>query len=71
MSGGHEVPTDEKATAAAAAVAATLVADPTAGYVTEGMDLNVKSEKDSQSVNAFWFLTFVLFFSFSLLTLPF
>ena len=32
LTGEHDVPCDETATAAAAAVAATLVADPTAGY---------------------------------------
>lgn len=42
VTGEHEVPTDETATAAAAAVAATLVADPTGAYAT-GV-LNVHAE---------------------------
>lgn len=42
IAGEHEVPTDETATAAAAAVAATLVADPTGGYVTGDMDVHAE-----------------------------
>lgn len=42
ITGDHEVPTDDTATAAAAAVAATLVADPTAGYTTEDMDVHTE-----------------------------
>lgn len=37
VTGEHDLPTDETATAAAAAVAATLVADPTVAY-TDSMD---------------------------------
>lgn len=42
VAGEHEVPTDETATAAAAAVAATLVADPTGGYAAEEMDVHAE-----------------------------